>query len=261
MKTYLFYFTGTGNSKMLAERICGELKDCTVLAIDQYDWKNKVVADAIGIVYPVYFWGIPNIVRRFLEQAVLPKTAYYFSVANMGGFAGNAPAIISDLLKKRGSTLKASFTIKMPDNYIVMMSPPTPEVQNKLFDEAEEQITEIVKVVSAKEETKEPRRNPLFSMVHNHYRKTFAERDGGFRVNDKCIACGLCVTVCPVQNIVLEHDAPIWRHHCEYCMRCLQVCPNEAINYGQKTIGRKRYRNPDFSVDDMIPKKPEGKVD
>lgn len=35
-------------------------------------------------------------------------------------------------------------------------------------------------------------------------------------------------------------------------MACIQYCPNEAIEYGKKTIGRKRYKNPNISLKEMI---------
>jgi MinD superfamily P-loop ATPase len=37
-------------------------------------------------------------------------------------------------------------------------------------------------------------------------------------------------------------------------MACLQWCPVEAIQYGKKTIGRKRYHHPSIAVADMFKK-------
>ncbi|MDD3092322.1 MAG: 4Fe-4S binding protein, partial [Methanoregulaceae archaeon] len=48
-----------------------------------------------------------------------------------------------------------------------------------------------------------------------------------------------------VGNIRIEGDRPVWLHHCEQCMACIQLCPTDAIQAG-KTEGRRRYRNPEI---------------
>ncbi|MCL2362220.1 MAG: hypothetical protein FWC73_10460 [Defluviitaleaceae bacterium] len=37
---------------------------------------------------------------------------------------------------------------------------------------------------------------------------------------------------------------PSWNSNCEHCVACIQLCPNQAIEYGNKTKQRKRYKNP-----------------
>jgi len=44
----------------------------------------------------------------------------------------------------------------------------------------------------------------------------------------------------------------MWQHHCEKCFACLQWCPQEAIQFGSKTSGRKRYHHPDVKLADMV---------
>ena len=70
------------------------------------------------------------------------------------------------------------------------------------------------------------------------------EWDDPFHATDKCTGCRLCSEICPVGNIRIVKERPVWQHHCEHCVACIQWCPVEAIEYGQKTIGRRRYRFP-----------------
>ncbi|GAB6181936.1 hypothetical protein JCM14036_32550 [Desulfotomaculum defluvii] len=57
-------------------------------------------------------------------------------------------------------------------------------------------------------------------------------------VGEGCVDCGLCVTVCPDQAIVLKEQGPyIDRSQCLNCGKCAKSCPNGAI-----TIGSKGYR-------------------
>ena len=41
------------------------------------------------------------------------------------------------------------------------------------------------------------------------------EKQYGYRINEKCIGCGLCTSKCP-QN-------------CIHCGNCMEVCPNNAV--------------------------------
>ena len=61
----ILYFTGTGNSLAVAKRFDAEL-----LSIPQLLKNNNynIEADAVGIVYPVYYNAVPNIVERYLRN-------------------------------------------------------------------------------------------------------------------------------------------------------------------------------------------------
>lgn len=73
IKNIIFYFSGTGNSLQLAKDIAKEIGDCEVLNLAQYDTSSRVTAERVGIVFPVYFWGIPLAVADFIGK--LPTQA------------------------------------------------------------------------------------------------------------------------------------------------------------------------------------------
>jgi MinD superfamily P-loop ATPase len=77
--------------------------------------------------------------------------------------------------------------------------------------------------------------------------------DEGFSVNEKCIRCGICSSVCPVYNITNENDGkPAFNHDCEQCFACVAWCPVQAIDFRKSTVDRRRYHNSEISVDEMI---------
>ncbi len=81
--------------------------------------------------------------------------------------------------------------------------------------------------------------------------KNIEKFDEKFTVTENCNRCGTCIEVCPVGNIKLKNQKSVWQHHCQRCMACIQWCPTEAIQYGKKTVKRKRYQNPNITAKDI----------
>jgi MinD superfamily P-loop ATPase len=51
--------------------------------------------------------------------------------------------------------------------------------------------------------------------------------------NEKCISCGACVTLCPVEAITIDEDASVVfnKEKClgSTCSACVDACPSRAI--------------------------------
>jgi MinD superfamily P-loop ATPase len=51
--------------------------------------------------------------------------------------------------------------------------------------------------------------------------------------NEKCISCGACVTLCPVEAIMIDEDASVVfnKEKClgSTCSACVDACPSRAI--------------------------------
>lgn len=44
----------------------------------------------------------------------------------------------------------------------------------------------------------------------------------------------------------------MWGTDCEMCHACIQWCPQEAIQFADRTQDKPRYRNSEVSVSDML---------
>ncbi len=49
----------------------------------------------------------------------------------------------------------------------------------------------------------------------------------------------------------MKSERPSFLHRCEHCLGCLHNCPAEAIDWKHKTEGKKCYRHPEVSLDDL----------
>jgi flavodoxin len=121
MKTVLYYFSGTGNSLVVAQDLAKELGDTSVIPIARaMNDGGAAPADKVGLVFPVYMWGLPLIVASFIGKMKIDPQAYYFAVTTYGGFPGATLGQADRLFRERGATLSAGFGIKMPGNYTPM---------------------------------------------------------------------------------------------------------------------------------------------
>jgi ferredoxin len=252
MSATIYYFSATGNSLTIAQRIAQGLEDCDVrsMAVGSPEESVGGPGHGVGFVFPVYYCGMPRLVAQFARALdILPGT-YCFAFATYGAAALDTLGMLEDILKEKGAKLSYGIGARMPGNYIVEYQAFPAETVERLTKAALISADQAAAEIAQRKSRPVRRRLKLFSRVVN--RKTLYKNipgwDEPFHVSEKCIGCRLCSEVCPVSNIRIVKDRPVWQHHCERCVACIQWCPVEAIEYGQKTVGRRRYRFPGLSA-------------
>lgn len=254
MKTTLYYFTGTGNSLWLTKQMQEHIPDCEIKSIPEAVDKSQLAAEGerVGIVTPLYFYGLPEIVLRFIKEGDLSMVRYTFIVVTHGGppfVEGGVIEQTESLMAEKGMRLDASFMQWMPGNFILWYGAFPGFVHNLQLKYAKRRARKIARIISSSGSRHE-RGNPLVT-------KMIAQREypkwlNGLSTTDACNACGICERVCPVKNVRLQNGTPQWQHTCQQCMVCIQYCPKEAIQYKEITRNRKRYRNPYIRVNEIM---------
>lgn len=258
MKAEVYYFTGTGNSLVVAQDIAQEI-DGELIAISAVIGKESIKTDAtvLGIVFPVYIWGIPLIIERFIKKLENLNDKYIFAIATYGGMPGATINLLERVIESRGGKLAAGFTVRMPGNYIPMYGAIAEKKQQQLFANWHKKVKVIAEYIKSHKQGKKENNTPLVSflfssLINKSSAKHIPEMDRKFWADEKCSKCGLCQKVCPVNNIELSDGKPAWKGHCEQCFACLQWCPPKAVQYGKNTSARKRYHHPAVKILDLI---------
>ena len=259
MKNRIYYFSGTGNSLYVAKHIQEKLGAADLIRITPALCAAEPVveADGLGLVFPVYAWGPPVIVEKWLKTAAIKKPAYLFIGATHGGGPESALKYVAKILLRKGLPPDSAFALTMPGNYIVGSNPPDGEQMRPILAAADAKLSAIAAKIARQE--KMPVAGSSFpgslktSVIHPLFARFIHAQDKKFFATDKCTGCGVCGKVCVVQNISFNAaHTPEWQHRCEYCLACINWCPAQAIEYGEATRQRNRYHHPEIRVAELI---------
>ena len=255
----IFYFSGTGNSKWIAEQIAKAQNEVLVFMPNAIrdGIEEFVLADdeKVGFVFPVYSWGPPLSVLRFLDWITLSNyhSQYVFFVCSCGYDTGLTEELFRRALSRKGMECNAGFSVAMPNNYVLLpgFDVDKKELEKKKLDEAVGRVEEINDSITGKKigfhcnegsfpwfKTKVL--NPLFNR--------FMTSAKPFYATDDCIGCKRCERICPVGNVVMIGWRPVWGMDCTSCLACYHVCPKHAVQYGRRTKRKGQYLNPNVSI-------------
>ena len=270
MKKVIYYFTGTGNSLRAARRIAEGLGGAELVSVkNEPENFSAASADVIGFLCPVYEWDVPGRMRAFIERLEVNPEAYIFMVATCVGISGRSFETVQALLQAKGASLSYAKMLRCVASQCTAYQPFPPETI--MIPRMERGMERIGRDVAARKRREYPRMSPitraLYPKLMQPYMNVEHEYDKGFYTSPACIGCGVCKSVCPLENISLDTGNPVWNHNCHGCMACVVYCPTKAIKYsppeayralGKKLAnglglpdGRKRYHNPYVKASDL----------
>jgi ferredoxin len=256
METKLYAHTGTGNSLWIGRQLALELEEATLEFLPHVTEDFKVVSDRVGIIFPVHIWGLPLRVVQFINHLQVKPETYFFALAVNAGQPAATLLQLQKLMSTRKWSLALGYSIVMPSNYTPWGGPGSIDAQQRLFSKAQEKVKAIAETIHRGEQKGVDRgplwQNIVFSWIYRMSFRSVYKMDKKFWVDDKCNRCGICSEVCPAGNIEIVNGKPAWLHRCEQCLACLQWCPQEAIQYGEKTAKYPRYHHPEVILKDIL---------
>ena len=256
----IFYFSGCGNSKFVAETIAAGLND-TLVFIPEAARENRyeyelAQGESLGFVFPIYSWAPPKLVLDFVEKMTVkvPEPVegptfkpYVYFACTCGDNCGHTEKVFRKAVEEKGWSLSACFSVQMPETYIGMVGFKLDTEKNAQLkiDRADDLLMRNIPRLIDKECFSEMVKGSLpwlkTYLVNPGFNK-YATDDSKYYVDlKKCTSCGRCMDVCPVQNIKMPQGEPVWLGHCIMCMACYHQCRSNAIQYGKATVGKGQY--------------------
>ncbi len=248
-------FSGTGNTLKVASQLASHLGD-KVIQLSGETLLSPPLIDCHGQervvwAFPVYSWGVPPVVVRFIERVTLNGGSLlpHFMVTTCGDDAGLTHRHWRKLLWRRGWDGVSSHTVIMPNTYTLMKGfdvDPVEVASAKLSaaPSAVESIASSILHGEMVDNVVKGRFAWIKTRIIYPWFVRYAMSPRPFRSIEACTSCGLCARHCPTLNIVMVDGKPRWDDNCAMCLRCYHSCPAHAIAYGNATRGKGRYLCP-----------------
>lgn len=241
----IFWFSGTGNSKYIAELAQNSFKD-KHFQVDLHAIDTIVKSQSTPItseytyciiVHPIHAFDTPPIVYDFIKR--LPqgggiKTILLKTAAGGEEYINRAASNITiKTLQKKGYLVQYDRTFPMGSNWLYSLG----KLINRGFITfAKEKVEHSVNEILAGKKRR-PQTNPVYELLvrtmYLSYRwlmLPFVSKDLTVKKSE-CSMCGKCVHECPTQNIVDKDGKISFKWSCISCMKCLYSCPKDAISF------------------------------
>ena len=174
----IFYFSGTGNTRWVAERICRLLDDRLYSIADWYtDMQTQDIQpvftfepdEQIGFIFPVYSWGPPAIVLSFIEKMKWNgyNGNYTYFVCTCGDDIGLTGSVFRQSLKQKGYPLHAGFSIFMPNTYVALpgFNIDDPAVSRHKVDQTRGRLQSIAEIIKKRMNRSPRARDMLYGIA------------------------------------------------------------------------------------------------
>lgn len=259
----IFYFTGTGNSLWAARQLGAAFGEEPVPVAEElrknpsgecrYELRD---GEHLVLVFPVHSWGPAVLMLRFVRRLQIRNYSGQpvYAVCTCGDTCGLTDTMIGKTLRDRGLPLTACWSVRMPNNYILMkgFGVDPDEVRETKLHTAPQELESIIAAIRGQRQYSHytvGTRPWLKSRVINPlFRRFLAGPDSRteFRVGDSCIGCGLCARSCPTGTVTMRDGRPVWGRGCVQCTACINRCPVRAIDWGDITRSQGRYHHPEL---------------
>lgn len=252
----VYYFSGTGNSTFVATTLANFL-GLTLKFIPEIEpEKEPLPEERILMVFPVYSWGVPPLVSKFISdlpiefwQKVKELDLPVDCVMTCGDEVALAPEMIKRDFRKVGISLNSIWSVIMPNNYVLLpgFDVDPKELEQKKLDASEGRILEIAQSLARGDKREDVTRGNipwLKSKIVFPLFKKWGIFPKQWHYRDVCISCGKCAKICPMLNVTMIDNHPKWGSKCCSCLACYHVCPVHAVEYGKETGKKGQYLFP-----------------
>ena len=256
MQADIFYYSGTGNSLVVAKELQTRMPGSRLVPIASLLGSGRIVSEAplLGLVFPVYAFGLPEPLRELLSRLDMSREQEIFALATRGGSPCRVFEELDSLLGKKGKTLGSRSFIDMPSNAVGMHELDSSEEAASKEAEMKAKVEAFAAALLEGRSFRRPdshgsflKERILFPPIRALARATnYLGADRSFHADQSCTGCGICAEACLSGRIAMEGGRPRWRKEprCHYCLACINYCPSKSAQIGLlKTEGKGRYHH------------------
>lgn len=253
-KLAAYYFSGTGNTKYVTEKLCGLLSkkyEVSITDVTKFKDINAFInADIVLIAFPIYGGAPPIPVRKFackIREYALGKE--FIVVATQYMFSGDGAASLGRALINWGGEVNYAEHINMPNNIsdCKFLKIKNGDELADILEKADRRIEKFAEKILS--EQKFRRGFNIISHAVGYlsqralFRKHEREKTSKLTVDENiCTGCGACAAKCPVGNLYVENGKAHTHNKCALCYRCVNLCPRGAIRLMGKSAPAVRYK-------------------
>jgi len=211
----IFYFSGTGNSKWIANKVATYQDEKIISIADEMAIPSVALqytlgdSEKVGFVFPIYSWAPPAIVMEFIKKISFTNyhDHYCFFICSCGDEVGLTLQILQKAISKKEWEWKAGFSVIMPNNYVSLpgFDTDSKDLEQKKLKEAIVAVQRINEILTNRTEQYFECKKGSFvffkSRIINPLFNKFQVTAKPFHATDDCVACGLCEKYCPMHNI------------------------------------------------------------
>lgn len=256
-------FSGNGNSRQVARRLAERLSmPVTMLTADTLtaDFAATEAAPVVVWVLPVHSWGIPLVVKRWMEslgEGAFAAGAVHHCVLTCGDDVGRANRMWRRAIESHGWKAGRVWSVQMPNTYVLLpgFDVDSPELTERKLAAMPARVDAIADAIAANQQGPDdvvPGAFPGLKtrLIYPGFMR-HEVKPAKFHVTDSCTGCGRCAATCPLSNITMVETVagspsaakrhPRWGEDCTLCLGCYNVCPSHAVAYAGRTRGKGQY--------------------
>jgi len=243
MNVSIVYFSGTGNTKAIAQGYEAVLaKSGHHIEIMSIEESTCIPDHELLIIGgPIYAGNMPdeliNWIRKNVKRVDEKKTIVFSTSAGL--LNANGVKSIGKKLINKGYSLLDMSAFEMPRNFYIDKYDPTPDnIQKQQFENAATKIMESLSKINNCNQIRIKESVIMIDLFADLFRIMAKSLGKSFSINENCIGCGMCEKNCPKKNIKFKDKK--YFNKCIMCTRCIHNCPVNAISYKGKQIEQYR---------------------
>lgn len=238
----IYWFSGTGNTLLVARAMADVFRGAGyTVALHRIESTDPAAVDPshiIGLAVAVAAQSTYPPVWEFLEALPEVNGTEIFLVDTLAMVSGGILGPMRSLLQRKGYSPIGAREIAMPSNFLCKSidEDKNQAIRNSALDDARLFASQL-----SAGDARWRGNGPLQWIMNKFSRSSFCwtmiRKVFRLGVQDqRCIRCGLCAKLCPVENITQSNDQPpTFGHRCIACQRCFACCPVSAIHLPKKS--------------------------